>query len=138
MKKIFLILTLSLLSLTYAYSKQKIVLTLNPNVHMIDEKKRGKYLTAKLKPNTRYYVKMVGHAWLSGQTGRLADPVYGVLTYYRENKNGKSVDSYRVLKHRDKFVFTSAKKNPVFVSFIMEIYSKRNNRGKFIITLREL
>ncbi len=138
MKKYIIIVLLFMISAIHIYAKQTIVLTIYPNIHMIDEKKRGKLLIKNLKPGTRYYVKMVGHAWLSDQTGRYADPVHGVMIYYREFKNGKSQDSYRVIKHRERFVFTTAKTHPIFTAFIMEIYSKRNNRGKFVITLREL
>jgi hypothetical protein len=138
MKKITIVFIISLICISYAYTKQKIVLTLNPNVHMLDEKKNGKYLITKLKPKTRYFVKVIGHAWLSDQKGHQSDPVYGIMTYYREYKNGKSVDSYRILKHRDRFVFTTSAQNPVFAGFIMELYSKRNNRGYFKIILREL
>lgn len=139
MKK-YIILTLAIiLSITKAYSARKtIVLKLDPNKHCLDQKKRGSFLKARLKPKTRYYVRITGYAWLSGDTGQGADPVYGVMTYYRVHKNGKDYDRYKVLRNRDRFVFVSSASNPIFVSFIMEIYSKRNNRGSFKITIREL
>jgi hypothetical protein len=131
----FIILILSSFSFS---SGRVIVLRLDPNKHCIDEKKRGDFLTVTLKPKTKYFVMMVGKVYLSEQTGNDADPVNGMMTYYRAYENGKNVDRYKVLKHKDRFVFTTASTNPVFTGFIMEIFSKRNNMGTFKITLREL
>lgn len=131
----FIILLLS--SLSYS-SRRVIILKLDPNKNCLDEKKRGEFLKVMLKPKTKYFVMMVGKMWLSEQTGNDADPVNGMMTYYRAYENGKDVDRYRVLKHKDRFVFTTASTNPVFTGFIMEIFSKRNNMGTFKITLREL
>lgn len=138
MKKITAILALILISASIFGARKTIVLRLNPNVHCLDEKRRGKYLMTRLKPKTRYFVRMKGRAWLSGDTDAGADPVWGMITYYRVFKNGKSIDQYKIMKHNDRFVFTSAAKNPIFVGFIMEIFARRNNRGSFVITLREL
>ncbi len=122
---------------TYSAGKT-ITLRLDANKNCLNEKREGEYLMTRLKPKTRYFVQMTGSAWLSYDTGHRADPVYGLMTYYRTFENGQSVDSYRVIRSGDRFVFTSAQDKPFFVGFIMEIYSQRNNHGTFVVTIREL
>jgi len=134
---LFLITTVLLHAETYTIDATQNCLFLNQAENNIPQKS----VKIKLEMNTRYRVDISGDCFYSGQSGRDADYMSGVVLFYCTNEEDGFKSVYTVLKSGQSIEFTTPNEEPqnlFLIAFVMDYWPESQNRGSYTLKVNKI